>query len=98
MISNAFGGRQSKINKGWTLLPADALSEIADVLHEGLLKYGRDNWRLISREDHVEHAVRHLLFYCTKGNYEDLTHAATRLIFAIATPLEGTSEIPHSTD
>lgn len=84
------------------LLPFEALNQISQVLYEGFKKYGRDNWRRIGREDHVEHALRHLVLYSTLGNDEDLQHAATRLLFALSTPLEGKyndyESISHSTD
>ena len=84
-ITNDKGGRQSDIKFDYTLLPGDALEHIAECLTAGCAKYGKDNWRLIPRRDHVSHAIRHLLLWCVHQNFVDLRNAATRLLFALAT-------------
>ncbi len=74
------------------LLPFESLESISAVLFTGCAKYGKDNWRLICREDHIEHALRHLIRYGTYGEGEDLVNAATRLLFALSTEEHGKYE------
>lgn len=56
------------------------LEIISKVLEEGLEKYPRDNWRLISPEDHFNHALIHL-YALIKGDTQDdhYAHFLTRI-------------------
>lgn len=89
--TNEMGGKQSKLEVRFDLIDADAIATIANVLYEGGKKYGKDNWRLIAVEDHINHAINHL-FKATnlldssnpEDSLEDLSHGATRAIFALA--------------
>lgn len=85
VIVNDKGGKQSDIKYDYTLIPGDAMEHIAQSLTHGCNKYGRDNWRLIPRQEHVSHALRHTLLWCVHRKDEDLRNAATRLLFALST-------------
>lgn len=86
--TNDKGGKQSKVPGRFDLLPPDALAEIAVVLEHGAVKYGEDNWRDIDQHDHINHAIRHLFRFIKTQEREDLSHAATRLLFAMETENE----------
>lgn len=56
------------------------LEIIAKVLEEGASKYSRNNWRLISPEDHFNHALIHL-YALIEGDTQDdhYAHLLTRI-------------------
>lgn len=56
------------------------LEIIAKVLEEGASKYSRNNWRLISPEDHFNHALIHL-YALIEGDTQDdhYAHFLTRI-------------------
>ncbi len=84
-VTNAAGGKQSKISTRFDLMPPDALIRIAEVLAKGS-HYGKDNWRLIPKGDHLNHAMNHLAMYLKGDTSEDhLGNATCRLMFAIET-------------
>ena len=59
---------------------------IGKVLQEGAKKYPVGNWRLIPREQHINHALIHLVAILAKDTQDDhLEHAICRLMMAIAT-------------
>ena len=64
----------------------DPLIKIAKVLKEGADKYEPNNWRLIPEEEHINHALIHLLA-ATLGDKQDnhLEHALCRLMMSIST-------------
>ena len=72
-------------------LSNEPLTIIARVLEEGLKKkkYPRDNWKLISYEDHINHALCHLYMFL-KGDIQDrhLDHALARIALAYETFIE----------
>lgn len=54
-------------------------------MSEGAAKYGRNNWRRISYEDNINHAITHLMALLIDDDQDDhLEHALTRLAFAVA--------------
>ena len=67
-------------------LSNEPLTIIAKVLEEGLKKYPKNNWLLISYEDHINHALCHL-YMLIKGDEQDnhLSHALTRIAMAYET-------------
>lgn len=87
IIANDMGGMNSKISGRYDLLPAYAIACIAGVMEEGAMKYAPDNWRKVSFEDHLNHAMRHIFcFLNQQGNRdkkEHITHALTRLAMAV---------------
>lgn len=88
------GGRHSKVDEAFELIPAGALEAICKVLAEGAAKYEpvtlenslAANWRKIPRRLHIRHAGIHLLKLLQgKDIEENLSHAACRLLFALET-------------
>jgi hypothetical protein len=86
------GAKHSRLNRAFHLLPALALSKIAEILHEGADKYEpvellnsvRANWRGIPTHSHVNHALQHLVAYLAEDTQDDhLGHAVARLMFAL---------------
>lgn len=66
---------------------------IAKILQYGADRYEPNNWRLIPQEDHINHALIHIIAHLmgdTQDNHID--HALCRLMMAYATkPSEGFS-------
>lgn len=90
VITNERGGSQSDIGARFDLIPPLALTQVAEVLHRGAAKYGENNWRKIDTVDHVNHAIAHLYGWLAAYTVEqeseaveELSHAATRLLFAL---------------
>ena len=83
ITENEKGGKQSKIPGRYDLLPPIAIGEMAGVLEHGADKFGEWNWLNITALSHLNHAIRHLFAYLCTKNFEDLTHAGVRVMFAI---------------
>jgi hypothetical protein len=84
MATNIAGGKQSHITRAYTLVPPNALAEVASVLHSGASKYGVDNWKLIPVDDHLNHVLNHIFLYLAGNEQEHhLSHAATRMMMAL---------------
>jgi hypothetical protein len=93
MSTNLAGGKQSHITRAYTLVPPNALAEVASVLHSGASKYGVDNWKLIIVDDHLNHALNHIFLYLAGNEKEDhLSHAATRMMMALELHVEQLEE------
>lgn len=84
VVTNDFGGSQSAIPMVFTTMPLRALVELAKLQKQGDDKYGPHNWRGISEDDHVDHALAHL-FADRVGDTQDshLVHAAWRVLAAL---------------
>jgi len=82
---NEKGGLQSKVEFRFDLIDPAAFFDLASVLHEGAKKYSIDNWRLISTEEHLNHALMHIYAYLM-GDKQDnhLGHALCRTMMADA--------------
>ena len=81
--TNEAGGTQTYLPMRADLIPSDALLDVAEVLAAGAEKYGANNWKLISNEDHVNHALVHIYRYQMGDTSEHhLAHALCRLLFA----------------
>lgn len=62
------------------------LMMIGKILQYGATRYAPNNWRLIPQEEHVNHALLHLLALYSGDKQDDhLSHALTRLMMASAT-------------
>lgn len=84
-VTNEYGGKQSQIGSRLSLLPPEALLRVGAILTTGAAKYGDDNWRLIPKRDHLDHALMHIVAYLRGDTTEDhLGNAACRLLFAIS--------------
>lgn len=73
-----------------TMIPYEALEEIAKVLMFGASKYGKNNWKKgISTTRLAGAALRHLGSWCdgvdldSESNLNHLTHSATNLLMLI---------------
>ena len=65
---------------------AISLVEISKILQYGAERYAPNNWRLIPREDHINHALVHLVSELAGDKQDDhIPHAMCRLMMAIAT-------------
>lgn len=89
--TNAKGGMNSKIQGRFDLLPPVAIERLAMVLEEGATKYADNNWRKVDIQDHINHALRHLMLFMrpTVNHEEHLTHAFTRLAMATELYFDG---------
>lgn len=68
---NALGGKQSASPYRMDLLPALATLGVAGVLKHGADKYGVDNWRSLSVEEHLNHALVHAYSYLAGDRSDD---------------------------
>lgn len=83
-------GKQSSVEEASHHLPPKALLALCKTLHDGAAKYeperlsefGGENWRRISKADHYNHAMLHLVKWLSGDRTEDhLSHATARLLF-----------------
>ena len=85
-VTNEKGGRQSRTVGAFHLIGGKSLFRLAGVLEYGATKYKVNNWRLISYEDHLNHALQHLAALLAGDRQDDhLGHAFCRLMMAIET-------------
>lgn len=89
IIYNEKGGGQSDSPYRLDLVDPKAILDISKVLKEGADKYGENNWKKISIEDHLNHLLVHVYAHLA-GDKSDkhLAHAACRAIFALGVELE----------
>lgn len=92
--TNAAGAKQSRIPYAFHLIDAHAVLALANVLYEGAKKYGRDNWRGIPVDEHINHAVSHFFAFLAGDDQDDhLEHAFCRAMMALAVDLENQRRI-----
>jgi hypothetical protein len=83
MTENEHGGKQSKVDARFDLIDGHSIFAMASVLHEGAEKYGANNWRLISVEDHLNHLIMHAYAFLAGDRSDDhLSHIMCRAMFA----------------
>lgn len=91
-VVNEKGGKQSKVEGFFMGLPAKAIIEVAKVLEHGREKYGKDNWRQIDSESHLNHLMMHIYGDMTgdrsEGDVGHLAHAACRALMALEMAIE----------
>lgn len=96
MVINEKGGKQSKVEGFFMGLPAKAIIEVAKVLEHGREKYGKDNWRQIDSESHLNHLQMHIYGDMTNDRSEGpvghLAHAACRSLMALEMAIEERGE------
>lgn len=85
---NDKGAKQTRLEVRFDLVPADAITEIANVLYKGANKYGVDNWKGIPTNEHVNHAIYHLYQYMITKDKNHLKNASCRSMFALQLELE----------
>ena len=84
MVVNYNGGRQSKLDYRFDLIDTKAIFALAKVLHTGEVRYGKDNWRKIDTESHLNHAMSHAYAFLAGDQQDDhLSHCFCRLMMAI---------------
>jgi hypothetical protein len=88
IYTNARGGKQSKLGSDLTLIPPLALLRCGEVVKKGAEAYGKNNWRRITRNEHLAHALEHI--YNLLAGIEDpledeLAHATVRLLMSMET-------------
>lgn len=103
---NEHGGKSSALGARYDLIPMHALREVARVLHHGEQKYGADNWRLLSVQENLNHALGHLVVFQAsfqKAGLDgpsalvELSHAATRCLMALDTLIVGQAGVDEPT-
>lgn len=91
---NENGGKSSKLNVDWTLLPSVYdLREVIKVLTSNCIEHGgdypRDNWKKLDLEVNLNHLIDHAMMglafskYDKESAYDELTHAVCRALFAL---------------
>lgn len=84
------GGRHSAIGVALHQLDPALMLALGKVLYSGTQKYGRNNWRDISVEDHINHALNHIWGHALGDDQDDhMVHAILRLMFAWVVDAEG---------
>lgn len=109
--TNSAGGKQSKLYVAYNLVDPWALEALSHIYHRGAIKYAPDNWRNISIEDHVNHAMHHLVqaskaltrerLNSVSPFYDDedhLAHALCRLTFALGLEIARNGKHPEHSD
>ena len=94
--TNEAGGRQSKLYNMFILLAPHAQLALTSILRKGGIKYEYENWRKISVEEHINHAMNHINNWlmwqvelrtvgekATRPAEDELAHAYCRLMFAV---------------
>lgn len=80
---NEAGGKQSHLSYAFHLVDPKVMFVLANILFTGAEKYGEWNWRKISLEDNLNHALSHIYAYLAGDTSDDhLGHALCRLMFA----------------
>lgn len=84
VVTSPNGAKQSASPYRADLLPMSAVLDVASILKRGADKYGEDNWRGLTVEDNINHALVHLMAY-QAGDKQDnhLGNAACRALFAL---------------
>lgn len=82
MDVNARGGRHHR-GLAFTQLPAEAVRRAAAIITAGIATHGKNNWRRLGVDEHLDHAAEHLNRYMAGDDEEDhLGHALCRVLFA----------------
>jgi hypothetical protein len=85
MAVNAAGGKQSHLPYAFHLVDPVTMFTLARILAEGAAKYGEWNWRRISVEENLNHALSHIFAYLAGDVQDDhLGHAYCRTMFALS--------------
>jgi hypothetical protein len=83
-ITNAKGGKQSFTKAMFSAIPAISLKLLAECLGFGARKYGFDNWKNLSLEENICHALNHLNEWRLGDRSEPhLVNAMARISFAL---------------
>jgi hypothetical protein len=90
IVTGVNGGKQSKINTSFSLVPHKALLAIGKVMAEGAKKYPKDNWRKLTPDEIYDHAMEHLINWKITGDMEELEHFVTRasMLYEVVVDME----------
>lgn len=89
MTTNETGGKQSRLDYRFDLIDTKAIFALANVLHTGEMRYGKDNWRKIDTESHLNHALSHIYAHLAGDKQDEhLSHALCRTLMALGVHLE----------
>ena len=89
ITKNIQGGKQSWVPVRFDLVDGKAMFAMSAVLHEGAEKYGANNWRLITIEDHLNHLIMHAYAYLSGDRTDEhLSHIMCRAMFAQGVELQ----------
>lgn len=81
------GGVQARVDGRFDLVPPEAILAIARIMEMGIKRgYTEDNWRKISLNSQLNHAIAHIIKFMMKieDGEDHLAHALTRLAMAIS--------------
>ena len=100
-IINPRGGRQSCTPYAFHFLPPNALFAAAEVAKYGAEKYSETladrNYKKITVEEHINHAIQHLIAYLAGDETDDhLSHAILRTMFAYEVDHDGSKAASES--
>ena len=88
-VTTADGGKHSFTRARYDAIPMQALRVLAECVGFGLRKYGQDNWKRIPIEEHMGHAMGHLVqWQCGDRSEPHLVNAAARVMFALQLAIE----------
>jgi len=96
IVVNEHGGKQSRIDTAFSLVPHRALLEVGKVMAEGAKRYEKDNWRKLTPEEIYDHAMEHMINWHLTGDMEELTHAMTRAMMLYEVALDDTKNKENS--
>jgi hypothetical protein len=93
--TNAQGGKHSFTLARYDAVPPVVLRLLAQCNGFGLRKYGLHNWKKIPLEEHIGHAMNHLVEWSAGDRSEPhLVNALTRVAFALTLAVEAGLQAP----
>lgn len=90
IVENEMGAKQSHIPARFDLLDGPAMYEMCVTLAEGAESHGAENWRGMTIEENLNHAMMHIFAYLSGNRSENhLSHLQCRAMFANAIEIQG---------
>lgn len=85
---NSVGVKQPALSYRFDLIDPFTIFRLAHILSEGAQKYGEWNWRGLTIQDNINHAIIHLYAFLAGDEQDDhLGHAFCRTMFALSLKL-----------